>query len=307
MAENAEQAEKKGEQLNRTLGENTVQFHLDGTMPNPDAADIAKGGGTPNQKTERWANRIALYHFVQPDTAKAKQALEGTIELFEGQLAKGHQCVGNEDEALTLSHAPIWWRAILSLRITSHDLRGRGTGYAHLEQLVLDWLEHHTTLNSLGEIASGPKKGEIWVPGARTKLGKGDGEKETEKITDIVHQLMTRGATTVKSGKKVFDLSQKAPDNAGAALALRILKDGPGFGDVEGGRLPKLRNRLVFERFEDGHVGRYPDGIAKDNGHVREAWAHYPSGRIDCSRDIGQIPAEIQFRGQPRRREIERA
>jgi len=154
MAEN-------GEQLNKALGRNTIQFHLNGTMPKPEVASIEKTGGTPNQKTERWANRIALYHFVDPDTAKAKQALDGTIGLFEGQLQRGHQCIGNEDEALTLSHAPIWWRAILSLRITSHDLAGRGTGYAHLEQLVLDWLEHHTTLNALGQIKSGPRKGEI--------------------------------------------------------------------------------------------------------------------------------------------------
>jgi hypothetical protein len=294
-----------GEQLNKVLGTNTVQFHLDRTMPSPGAADLAQIGGTPNQKTERWANRIALFHFVQPDPVKAKQALQGTIELFEGQLARGHQCIGNEDETLTLSHAPIWWRAIMSLRLTTHELAGRGTGYAHLEQLVLDWLEHHTTLNALGEIKSGPKAGEIWVPAARTKFGV-EGERATDTVNNVVHQLMTRGNVTVKAGKKIFDLTQKAQDTAGAALASLVVKRGLGFGNVNGGRMPKLRNRLVFESFDDGHVGRYPDGIAKDNGHAREAWAHYPSGRIDCSKDIDQIPADIQFQGQPRTREIER-
>jgi hypothetical protein len=296
MAEN-------GEQLNNVLGRNTIQFHLDGTMPNPATASIEKTNGTPNQKTERWANRMALYHFVQPDAAKAKQALDGTIELFEGQLQRGHQCIGNEDEALTLSHAPIWWRAIMSLRITSHDLAGRGTGYRHLEQLVLDWLEHHVTLNSLGQIQSGPKKGEIWLPAARSHLDGNGAEKKTDKITNVIHQLMTTGVVTTKTGPQFFDLSQDAPDRAGAALARRI-KGSIGFGNVNGGTMPKLCNRLVIEQFEDGHVGRYPDGVAKDNHHAREAWAHYPSGRIDFSKDIGHIPEDIQFQGVARTREI---
>jgi hypothetical protein len=295
MAEN-------GEQLNNVLGENTVQFHLDGTMPNSEAVSLEKGGGTPNQKGERWANRIAFYHFVQPDADKAKQALEGAIDFFEGQLATGHQCIAGADEALTLSHAPIWWRAMMSLRITSHDLAGRGAAYGHLEQLVLDWLEHHTTLNALGQIKSGPKKGEIWVPAARSKLD-GTGEKKTDKITNVVHQLMTTGVVATQTGPQFFVLSQDAPDRAGAVLARKI-KDTIGFGDVNGGTVPKLCNRLVFEQFDDGHVGRYPDGIAKDNHHAREAWAHYPSGRIDFSKDINQIPPDIHFQGQAREREI---
>ena len=293
-----------GEQLNKVLGANTVQFHLDSTMPNPGAADIDQTGGTPNQKAERWANRIALYHFVQPDTAKAKQALDGTIELFEGQLTRGHQCVGNEDETLTLSHAPIWWRAVLSLRITSNLLAGKGTDYAHLEQLVLDWLEYHTSLNSLGEIASGPRAGEVWVPGARTKLN--GGEQNTDKVTNVIHQLMTTDTNTFKVGPKFFTLAQDRPDTAGAALAQKI-RGTIGFGNVTGGSLPKLRNRLVFEHFDDGHVGRYPDAIVKDNGHVRQAWAQYPTGRIDCSKDIDPLPDDVQFQGTPRTREIEAA
>jgi hypothetical protein len=300
-----------GEQLNKVLGANTVQFHIDGTMPNPGAADINQGGGTPNQKTERWANRIALYHFVQPDAGKAKQALAGTIDLFEGQVARGHQCVGDEDEALTLSHAPIWWRAILSLRITSNRLAGRGSDYAHLEQLVLDWLEHHTSLNALGQITSGPKQGEIWVPGARTKLGNGNGNgngggKKTDKVTNVIHQLMTTGTVTTQTGPKFFNLDQDDPDRAGAALA-RTIKGSIGFGNVTGGSMPTLRNRLVFERFDDGHIGRYPDGIVKDNGHVQQAWAQYSTGQIDCSKQIEPLPATVQFTGTPRTREIAQA
>lgn len=292
-----------GQQLNKVLGANTVQFHLDGTMPNPAPVDLGQGGGTPNQKTERWANRIAFYHFVQPDQDKAKQALKGTIDHFEGQISNGHQCIGKEDESLTLSHAPIWWRAIMSLRITTNRLAGKGDDYAHLEQLILDWLEFHTTLNALGLITSGPRAGEIWVPGARTKLG--DGEKNTDKVTNVIHQLMTTD-TKPQAGKKFFDLSQDRPDTSGAALA-QIIKGGIGFGNVTGGRMPKLCNHLVFERFDDGHVARYPDGIVKDNGHVRQAWAQYSTGRIDCTKEIEPLPEDVQFHGQARTREIEAA
>lgn len=295
-----------GEQLNKVLGANTVQFHLDGTMPNPGAADIDNTGGTPNQKTERWANRIALYHFVQPNADKAKRALAGTIDLFEMQVKGGHQCVGKEDEALTLSHAPIWWRAIMSLRITTNRLAAKGGDYKRLEQLVLDWLEFHTTLNSLGLIPSGPKAGEIWVAGARTKLGTGeDDDRKTDKVTNVIHQLMTTDKKP-DAGKKFFELSQDRPDTAGAALALQI-KNTIGFGNVTGGRMPKLCNHLVFERFDDGHVWRYPDGIAKDNGHVRQAWAQYSTGRIGCSKDLDPLPDDVRFQGTPRVREFERA
>ncbi len=294
-----------GKQLNRALGENTVQFHLNGTMPNPQVVDIEKGGGTPNQKTERWANRIAFYHFVQPDPGKAAQSLQGTIQLFEGQLAKGHQCVGGTDEALTLSHAPIWWRAIMSLRLTSNRLAARGGKYKDLEQLVLDWIEFHTTLNMLGEIASGPRRGEVWLPGARSKESD---DPNTDKVNNVIHQMITRGKDNVisKTGPKFFDLTLEAPDRAGAALA-RQIQAGIGFGNATGGRMPKLNNRLVVDRFEDGHVARYPDGVAKDNDHAEEVWAQYPSGRLGLSKKLGQIPPDVRFQGQARELEVIKA
>src|SRR6185503_14943394 len=146
MNEPLEAQQAQAQQLNRSLGQNTVQFHLDRAMPIQQVVDLEKDGGTPNQKTERWANRIAFYHFVKRDASKAEKekALEGTIAHFQGQAAKGHQCIGGTDEALTLSHAPIWWRAILSLRITSHDLAvQRGGKYKDLERLILDWIGFH--------------------------------------------------------------------------------------------------------------------------------------------------------------------
>lgn len=303
MADQQDDA-KQGQQLNRALGQNTVQFHLDGKMPNPQVVDIDKGGGTPNQKTERWANRIAFYHFVQPNAAKAEQALQGTLAHFQGMVDKGHQCVGDTDEALTLSHGPIWWRAILSLRITSQRLAAeKGGRFKDLEQAVLDWLEFHTTLNLLGEIQSGPRRGEVWLPGARSKESD---QPETDKVTNVIHQLLTTGNVISKVGPKFFKLSQDAQDIAGAAL-VRLIQGGIGVGNVKGGRLPKLANRLVVERFDDGHAGRYPDGIKKDNGHVQEAWAHYPSGRIGLSKTIGHIPADVRFTGQAKQREVARA
>jgi hypothetical protein len=263
--------------------------------------DIEKGSGTPNQKTERWANRIAFYHFVKPDADKAARSLQGTLDHFQGQLSTGHQCIGGTDEALTLSHGPIWWRAILSLRLTSHRLAAeRGGRFKDLEQLILDWIELHTTLDTLGEITSGPRRGEVWLPGARSKESD---DPTTDKVTNVVHQIITRGAVISQAGSQFFTLTQDAQDRAGAALAKKI-QGGIGFGNATGGRMPKLCNRLVVERFDDGHVARYPDGVAKDNGHLLEAWAHYPSGRIGASKQLNRIPADIHFQGQPKSREI---
>ena len=294
-------------QLNRALGENTVQFHLDGTMPNPRVVAIERVGGTPNQKAERWANRIAFYHFVEPDADRAERSLQGAVELFQGQLVTGHQCIGATDEALTLSHAPIWWRAILSLRLTSHRLaKERGGRYGLLERLVLDWLEFHTSLNRLGEIASGPRRAEVWLPGARTRE---TGDPSTDRVNNVIHQIITRGRVVSRTGRSFFVLTQKAQDRAGAALARQIQRT-IGFGiagSATDGRLPKLRNRLVVERFDDGHVARYPDGVERSNGHALEAWAQYPSGRIGHSKRLGRIPPDVRFQGRPRTFEVREA
>lgn len=58
-------ADQGGRQLNQLLGANTVAFHQQfpiprrGTIELPNPGVINGSGGTPNQKAERLANRIA--------------------------------------------------------------------------------------------------------------------------------------------------------------------------------------------------------------------------------------------------------
>src|SRR4051794_39047569 len=169
------------EQLNKELGANTVQFHTAYPLPHlqctaagqcslPFPGAITSTGGTPNQKAERYANQIAYYHFVSPDTARGQQAVSEAIAFFQGQTNQtGHQCVFGADEGLTPSHGPIWWRALTSLRITTAVLASRGGGYEVLESSVLGWIQDHFALCALGEITSGVNAGKVLVPGARWK------------------------------------------------------------------------------------------------------------------------------------------
>jgi hypothetical protein len=270
----------QSEQLNRLLGENTVDYHLNGTMPNVGA--ITSQGGTPNQKMERLANQIAYYHFVSADSKQAAQAVTSTIQNLQGQAETwGHQCIDNTDEALTISHGPIWLRAIMSLRITTQQLASRGGQYPQLEQLVLDWIEQHTSVNNLGLI---PGVVQVLLPGARWKSGY-DG---TDEITDICHQLITTGQVVTKVGSNFWNLSVQAQDNAGAVLAQWILeKYKIGFGNATGGTLPKLQSTLVVQRYENGHVGSFPNGMPKALDPALYAWADYPNDKIQISATVG--------------------
>ncbi len=266
-------AQGQSEQLNRLLGENTVNFHLNGTMPNPGA--ITSTGGTPNQKMERLANQIAYYHFVKPDPGLADQAVTSTIQNLEGQAQKwGHQCIDHTDEALTQSHGPIWLRAMMSLRITSHRLGG------NLEQLVLDWIEYHTSVNNLGLI---PGESKVLLPGSRWKSGFNG----TDQITDLCHQLITAGQAVSQVGGRFWDLSADDQDNAGAVLAQQIVQQGIGFGNATGGTLPRLRSTLVVERYADGHVGTFPNGMPEALKPSLQAWAVYSTGEIQISDTVG--------------------
>jgi hypothetical protein len=322
-----------GQQLNRILGDNTVFFHQTHALPTlqptgakaqgvPNPGVFASAGGTPNQKAERLANRIAFFHFVQPNAGQAASAVSDTIAFFQGQLQTGHQCIFNADEALTPSHSPIWWRAITSLRITTHALAGRGGDNATLASLVLDWIQFHTSLNRLGEIRGGPNAGKVLLPGSRTK-GNPDPSKDcfcvtvqggggknypkeplTDQVNNVVHQLIMTGAVPWDLPAKVFLLRDEAQDLAGVALAKQIVTSGVGFGNATSARLPQLRSRLVVERFSNGHRARFPDGMPCAVQPALEAYADYETGQLCVSRTVGGCPPPA-FAGQPETTEVE--
>jgi hypothetical protein len=259
---------ENGKQTNKILGEATVAMHQ-GKKP---AAMLPLDfkGGTPNQKAELRSALVRFHHFFEPNAELARQAVKGAIQFFQGMKITGHQCVAKTDEALTPSHGPIWWRAIMSLRATTAELVGRGGELKKLHDLVLEFLEGWTSLHSLGEVPSGPRRGEVVLPGSR-HAGQGD------QVTDVCHQLITRGEVLSSTGPKFFDL--KFQDTAGAALCRQLLQSGVGFGpNVKSGRLPFLRSRLVVERFEDGHVARFPDGMPFALKPVTLAWVRYSDG-----------------------------
>ena len=323
------------QQLNKLLGANTVAFHQQYPLPNlklrqpdpdlqgglPNAGTLASSGGTPNQKAERLANRIAFYHFVQPDTGQAASAVADTLDFFQGQLQTGHQCIARADEALTASHSPIWWRAITSLRITTSALADRGGDYATLATCVLDWIQFHTSLNALGEIPSGPNAGKVLLPGSRWKgsggadpndpekacfcftppAGGGQGgypkDPMTDQVNNIVHQLITTGKVPWNIGSKIFTLRQEAPDVAGAALAKQIVGSGLGFGDATTPKLPQLRSKLVARRFANGHRATFPDDMPCALQPALDAYTDYTTGEMCMSYTVGGCP-EPTFEGE---------
>jgi hypothetical protein len=300
---------KKGQQLNRILGDNTVFFHQQGPgqskgMPNPGV--LSTTGGTPNQKAERIANRLAFFHFVQPNSAQAEAALSDAIDFFRGQLRTGHQCIAKADEALTGSHSPIWWRAITSMRITTHSLADRGGDYAALASLVLDWLQFHTSLNTLGEITSGVNAGKVLLPGSRWKGDPNNDcvcatpeaggkryvkEPLTDQVNNVIHQLITKGKAPWSLPGKFFVLREEAQDLAGAALARQIIDSGIGFGeDVTKFRLPQLRSTMTVTRFANGHRASFPQGMPFAGKPALDGYADYEAGQMCLSRTVDACP-----------------
>jgi hypothetical protein len=321
-----------GGQLNKQLGANTVAFHqqyplpkLQGTGGLPKPGVITSLGGTPNQKAERLANRIAFYHFVHPDAGQAASAVADTIGFFQGQLRTGHQCIADADEALTVSHAPIWWRAITSLRITTSVLADRGGDYATLASCVLDWIQFHTSLNVLGEIPSGPNAHKVLLPGSRWKSatavpgdpGKACGrftpngdqggypkDPLTDQVNNIVHQLITTGKVPWNVVGRIFTLRQEAPDLAGVALAKQIVGSGVGFGDATASKLPQLRSNLVVRRFSNGHRATFLNGMPSALHPALDAWTDYTTGEMCMSYTVGGC-TEPTFEGNPTEKVVE--
>ena len=203
-------------QTNKILGDATVAMHL-GQKPGVMLA-LDFPGGTPNQKAELWSASVRYYHLFEKNADLAQKAVKGAILFYKGMNITGHQCVAKTDECLTPSHGPIWWRAVLSLRATTAELVGKGGDLKVLHDLVLDFLEGWTSLHSLGEVPSGPREGEVVLPGSRYGGGVGD------QVTNVCHQLITRGTVVSKVGPKFFDLHFQ--DTAGAALCRQLLDKG---------------------------------------------------------------------------------
>lgn len=330
MGESSASAEVP-KQLNKLLGANTVQFHLAYPLPGlkctqgpgkcglPYPGVLKTTGGTPNHKAERLANRIAYYHWVEPDAGAAKKAVKDTLDFLHWQVARtGHQCIGDANEALTPSHGPIWWRAMTSLRITTSALASRGGDYSTLADSALGWILGHFAICKLGEIPSGVNAGKVLLPGARWKNpgpapfrvetpeddGKGyPKDTSTDQVTNVVYQLIENGAVSWKLPPRYFQLSQDRPDIAGAALARQIVDFGVGFGDPATARLADLRSEMLVERYENGHRAWFPNGMPFAHNPALEGWADYDTNELCLSSIVG-AKAPPHFKGEPKTTEV---
>jgi len=333
-------------QLNFLLGRNTVYFHLQHPLPDlkcvavrsafackdltpfncqPPFPEVIDGaGGTPNQKTERIANQIAYYFFTNPDRAKAAAVYKAAERFFNAQAGTtGHQCVVTADEGLTVSHGPIWWRAIASLRITSWAIANGQVPWLKdggLEQRVLAWIQWHQELSALGEISGGPQKWKVLLPGARwsgsptlfpdpcprsaadAQPGKPyPKDPMTDQVSNVIYQLIKAGSAAGvpwRLPRNFWVLDPCALDRAGAALMRSAVDHGLGF-PFPMDEPPKLHSQLVVDRYPGGHVAHYPCGMPNALSPSIWGWADYETGCMSLSAD-GNPPPPAFMGGRQR-------
>jgi hypothetical protein len=262
------------EQTNKISGAATVNIGL-GKMPT--AMVGLNDGGSPNQKVEAAAVQVGAHCLLQPNPS-GDAAVTRSIELLQKQLNEGHMLI----EALTDSHAPIWLRAMTSLRWYSLNLRKKGGKFAQLDDLVMQWFEHHLAVLSLGLVSSGPLAGTVVLPCARKNSGTAG-----DAVRDAWLQKVTGAKITAKIGPKFWQLSQDRQDTAAGPFTLMILNAG-GFGDhFRRGALPKLAGELRVVKFKDGHSATFPKGIPGAVDARPSCWVEYPTGKFSFNGDPG--------------------
>jgi hypothetical protein len=293
-----------------------------GQLPFPDA--ISGSGGTPNHKTERVANQIASSFFVHPDKKQGPDVYGRAVNFFNDQATKtGHQCVGSTDEALTASHGPIWWRAIMSLRITSWAIaNGKVSWFSDsaLENAILGWIQTHYEVSKLGEISRGPQMGKVLLPGARwvktpqlsfpepcpksapnAKPGeKYPADPMTDQVSNVMYQILKTGSISGvpwQLGKNFWILDPCRQDVMAGPLAKSALDNGLRFSVPPGNPSPLLHSQLVVTRYSNGHEASFPCGMADAEDPAVWAWADYGTGCLGLSPQP-QVPPAPQFQGQ---------
>jgi len=266
-------------QTNRINGEATIDI-LAGQEPK--AMVGLNEGGTPNHKMEAAAVAVGFFCLVKPKPAQGEAAVQRTIQLLEKQLAKGHMLF----EVFTDSHAPIWLRAMTSLRIYSLKLRGRGGQFERLEELVQQWFEHHFAALSLGWVPSGKLGNTVILPCGRKTPGKNHGQPPPgDMVRDVFMQMAMTGKVQQKVGKHFWDLSKDRQDTVAGPLTKQILAT-EGFGpNFKRGTLPKLCGELVIERFDGGHEAHFPNGIPDGLDVATSCWIEYDSGKYSFQGD----------------------
>jgi hypothetical protein len=262
-----------GEQTNRLNGEAVIL----GLQGKPYGLVGLDEGGSPNHKVGEASAWLIQKGLVQKDYASAALGVKRLQMLVDGPFMS--------IEPATDSHDAIWLREMAGARIGVARLRDKVAGAAALERSILKWFEHRYSLLMLGWVPSGPLEGTCVLPCARKSFGSpGSG------IRSAWLQLIRNGKVTEKGvSPRALVLDIDKPDNAGLAFTKMILSDPAlGFGDIKGGELPELIAPLIVTRYEDGHEGRFPDGIPGQHDAAPYLWIRYSTG--ECKWDGTPAP-----------------
>lgn len=289
-------------QTNKISGENTIDV-ANGVFPQLGLIPLDMHPSSPNQRVEAAAVMVGAYGLIQPTLAPFSAAVKRSIELLNQQLTQGHMV----QEVFTDSHAPIWLRAMVSLRLyllrinASQDpkvAQVRAACSADLETLgglVEQWFELHYAALSLGLVTSGPLAGTVLLPCARkTGVGKaegagllaGEGGDPGNMVRDVWLQLVTPGATVRRTGPKFWNLDKSRQDTAAGPLTKLVLAEG-GFGEnLRRGTLPKLCAEFQITRIPGvGHMASFPNGLPNGKDAATTLWVDYASGRFSFKQD----------------------
>lgn len=270
-------------QTNRINGAATIDI-LNGRIPERMVGLHA--GGTPNHKIEAASVAVGLHCFLRPNPSKGETAAKRAIELLENQVRGGHML----QEVFTDSHAPIWLRAMTSLRFYCLKIRQRSGLVNRLDDLVQQWFEHHFACLSLGWVPSGPLANMVILPGSRKSpdtLGN--------MVRDVFMQMAVTGRVQQRVGRDFFAIREDRQDTLAGPLTKKILAEG-GFGpNFKRGTLPKVCGEFVAQRFDGGHVAKFPNGIPGGAKVKTSCWVEYATGKTSFEDE------PVPFSGSPTR------
>ncbi|MFP5286420.1 MAG: hypothetical protein ACLGI9_11835 [Thermoanaerobaculia bacterium] len=186
-----------------------------------------KGGASENYKIMGRVGRW-LYRHMEGDVTEAALAREEVLRYFASER---HDGLLRGEQGTNSPHAEMHYAAHLLAYFAGIELKDREmTKAGHL------WVS-----DFLATCAACAAGGKVFMPGFRVKSGA----EPVSPVRDLIYQAAL--------GKRLKLSSRKKEDRffLGAEIAshLQSLKALP---EPRNGRLPKLRAKMVVERFEDG-------------------------------------------------------
>lgn len=212
-------------QTNKINGEATIDL-VQKREPGPRVG--LRRGGTLNHKLEAAEVAVGYFCLWKPQEREASAAVERCIELLEIQEHDGFML----NEVWTDSHAPIYLRAMVALRLWVLRMEKavkKGTPVAGVEklarlnQLLEHWFEYLYSSCALGFVPRGPHAGKVMLPcnrkSAHKKLGVKGGvlpNQADDMVRRVWYSMLSSGKPG-PVGREYFTLDKvKRPDTAAA-------------------------------------------------------------------------------------------